>query len=334
MCTSRISDRTRGVVMNTKNLDYKTLISDFITYKRTCGYKYDTEQGTLNSFYNFTISNKNAHLGITKNLIEEWCKQHQYESRKSFANRISAIRQLALYLSNRGYCVYTPKAIPRPKRTDFIPHIFTDVEISKIFKTLDNLPTNRRYNSATVYPVLFRILYGCGLRIGEALSLSISDVDTITGILTIRGGKFDKDRIVMMSESLRIICRNYRNKYLMIKDENTTFFQHRDGSARNGSAVSYFFREVLWKSGIPYKGKGKGPRLHDIRHTFCCNSLKQMSDNGFDMYCSLPILSVYVGHSSIKSTEKYLRLTTSIFPDLEDKISNLTGNIYPEVHYE
>jgi integrase len=86
---------------------------------------------------------------------------------------------------------------------------------------------------------------------------------------------------------------------------------------------------MLLKSKIHYLGRGKGPRLHDLRHSFCCHALKKMSDKGIDLYVSLPYLSAYVGHKNITATERYVRLTEDFFSDVLKKTSELSKYIYP-----
>ncbi len=172
------------------------------------------------------------------------------------------------------------------------------------------------YNSNEVYPILFRILYGCGLRISEALNLKIKNVDTITGKIYIDVAKYDKQRVVMMSESLKEICHQYKMKYLSLKDNNTTFFQHKDGSIRSSCQVNNFFKQILWRAQIPYFGRGKGPYLHNLRHTFACHSFYQMHSNGIDMGVGISLLSTYLGHESIQATERYLTLAQALFPKL------------------
>jgi integrase/recombinase XerD len=316
-----------------KNTAYTELIDGFITFKRIQGYKYVTEQDTLRMFENFLTQYPTEEICIKKDMMDKWCHARPYESRKTLGNRISVVRQFAIYMVSKGYYCHIPSTLPHAGRSDFIPYIFSDDEMDRIFHVLDNLPPNRRYNSDTSYPILFRVLYGCGLRIGEALSLLIADVDTAKGILTIRHGKFNKSRLVPMSKSLTSIFYEYQCTYLLGADENSSFFQNKDGCARNRASVGHFFREILWQSKIPYRGKGKGPRLHDLRHGDCCRAIKQMSDNGIDLYCALPILSTYIGHASIRATERYLRLTAAVYPELEEKMSHLTESIYPEVHY-
>ena len=75
------------------------------------------------------------------------------------------------------------------------------------------------------------------------------------------------------------------------------------------------FRRILLESGIPYKGKGNGPRLHDLRHTFAVHTLQQWGTQEEDLTAMLPVLSVFMGHKSIAATSRYLRLTAEAYPD-------------------
>jgi integrase len=320
--------------MNKAITPFNTLIEDFLAFKRCENYKYKSEEEILWSFNNFLDKCSLKKPALSQVLINKWCSQRFDESRKSLSNRVATIRQFMIYLTNRGYDVYVPDTIKNAFNKAFIPYIFSKDEMEKIFLVVDNLQPGRQSNSDIVYPVLFRVLYGCGLRITEALELKIEDVDIEKGVLGIKHAKFDKKRIVPMSESLTMICREYYEKYLVTVDEADFFFHNKYGGRRSRNSVSEMFRKILWKSGIPYRGKGKGPRLHDLRHSFCCHSIKHMSDQGIDLYCALPVLSTYVGHSSIHATERYIRLSKEIYPNIEAKTSFLTGKIYPEVYDE
>ncbi len=320
--------------MNKLITPFNSLIENFIDFKRCENYKYNDEERVLWSF-NHHLSKYNLEKPVlSEGLIKEWCDQRFNESRKSLSNRVGTIRQFMIYLYNRGYDVYIPDTIKNAHNKTFIPYIFSQDEISRIFKTIDNLLPGRQSNSDIVYPILFRVLYGCGLRITEALELKIEDIDIEKGTLIIKHAKFDKKRIVPMSDSLTRICQEYFESFLKGVDKSEFFFRKKYGGKRKRKTVSDMFRKILWKSGIPYLGKGKGPRLHDLRHSFCCHSIKKLSDQGIDLYCALPVLSTYVGHSSIQATERYIRLSKEIYPDIEAKISSLTGWIYPEVKDE
>jgi len=322
--------------MFSKNIDYQKMLKSFLEFKRSLGYKYKAEETTLKAFYKYTNESPDAKLGLTKEFMDTWATLSTRESRKSLSNRVSILREFALYLSRIGYKVHILKPIKNAKNRAFIPYIFSQEEMQKIFHHIDNLPVspNNSYNSNEVYPILFRVLYGCGLRISEALNLKIKEVDAITGKIEINIAKNDKQRVVMMSESLKAICQVYKSQYLLLKDEKSTFFQHKNGSIRSINQVNKFFKNILWRCEIAYLGKGKGPYLHNLRHTFASYSFYKMHSNGIDMNVALPILSTYLGHESIQATERYLKLATSIFPEIIANISAISSNVYMEVEFE
>jgi integrase len=182
----------------------------------------------------------------------------------------------------------------------------------------------------TLLPVLFRLLLGCGLRISEALEMRFGDVDLENGVITIRMSKFDKDRIVPLSSSVLNALLSYSVKQHKIpKNGDAPYFTHRDGRKINKDVIYRWFRKVLWSAGISHGGPGKGPRVHDFRHTFSVCSLKAMADKGMDIYCALPILSTYLGHSSVSATGQYVRLTQDMFPEIVEKASAIAAYVIP-----
>lgn len=309
----------------------KALRESFLTQKRAFGFKYISMEDSLRRFIRFTEAYGLSSYRLSQDLVLAFCEKHPGETSKSQANRSSDIRQFAKFLNANGFETYTPKP-PRKVHSKFTPYIFTHDEMQRIFKAADSMKLNDRYNSAEVYPVLFRLLYGCGLRVSEALGLRVRDVDLKHGVLTVKSGKFNKTRLVVMSESLTAACIDLKNKIHIGEVDSDYFFKNRDGAKRSKRTISDRFRELLWESGIPYRGKGSGPRLHDLRHCFCCHALKQMSDAGIDLYCALPVLSTYVGHSSIKATEQYIRLTEEFYPDIASKVRDAASQVYPEVY--
>jgi integrase len=307
------------------------LMDSFIVQKRAIGYKYDSMESSLRRFVRFAESYGLVSPHLPQELISEYCARRPAETPKTYACRCSDIRQFASFLNLNGFEAFVP-AVPRKTRSDFTPYIFTHDEMERIFVAADSIKYHARYNCAEIYPVLFRMLYGCGLRVSEALDLCVRDVDLKSGVLTIRNSKYNKSRLVVMSPSLVEACFQLSNKIHIIADGDDYFFKNRNGSRRSKNTVSTRFRELLWVSGISYRGKGYGPRLHDVRHSFCCHALKSMSESGIDMYCSLPVLSTFVGHSTIKATEQYLRLTEEFYPDVAQKTHASFPSVYPEVY--
>ena len=323
-------------MMYTENLNYKKLIEEFLSFKRSCGYKYFSEENILKAFYNDTQKYKDSSLGLSKEFLKIWSMPGVKEGRKSLSNRVSVIRELGIYLNNQGYKVHILRSVKNATNKSFIPYVFSEKEMEKIFLTIDTWKQSKhnRYNSNQVYPILFRMLYGCGLRISEALDLKIKNVDTESGKVIVDVAKNNKQRIVMMSDSLKKICHKYKYTYLLHVDNESTFFQHRDGKIRSKNQVNNFFRQILYKSDIPYLGRGKGPYLHNLRHTFACHTFYQMSKNGIDMNVGITLVSSYLGHESPQTTERYLKLTQEIFPELMLKITDYSSDVYREVVYE
>lgn len=108
------------------------------------------------------------------------------------------------------------------------------------------------------------------------------------------------------------------------------FFISPSGLALNQSRVYGWFRIILRKCGIPHCAK-KGPRVHDLRHTFAVHSLMHQVKNGADIYCMLPILAVFLGHKKLSDTEIYVRLTQEMYPDILKQEITITRFLFPSL---
>ena len=213
----------------------------------------------------------------------------------------------------------------------FTPYIFSEAEIRSLLHAADNL--KQRYVSPRkhlVIPLIFRMLYSCGLRLGEACSIRIHDVDFELGVLTIRNAKFRKDRLVPMAGSLTEKLRHYAQSELRLSGPDEFFFPAPDGGLYAESTIYNTYRRLLWQCGISHGGRGAGPRLHDLRHTFAVHCLKKWVRQGVDLYAALPVLSEYLGHSTLYGTQRYLRLTADLYPDIIAAVEQHFGNVIPE----
>ena len=141
-------------------------------------------------------------------------------------------------------------------------------------------------------------------------------------------------RIIPVNPSLKIVLEDYvsyRNKMPIadIGKADKLFFVNCTGKSITEVGVLARFKEILKSSKIPYMGKNRGPRVHDLRHSFAVHSLHQMVSNGMDIYCALPILSVFLGHKNIYDTEWYVRMTQEIFHDLVRIQEDIAAFVFP-----
>jgi integrase len=173
------------------------------------------------------------------------------------------------------------------------------------------------------------LLYGCGLRVSEAVRLQCRDVDLKNGILTVREAKNGRDRLIPVAQSLLMVFREYRNDVIPWATDDDYFFMAPSRTILSPVTVYGRFRRILWDGGIPYGGKGNGPRLHDLRHTFAVHTLQKWVETGEDLTAMLPVLSVFMGHKSLKATSRYLRLTAEVYPNVIRQVEDSCAYVIP-----
>ncbi len=304
---------------------FAPLLYSFVEAKRLDGYKYNREVKELQGFDRFLRQLDQSNI---EEEIHNWLSKRSNESDKTFRLRNSVYRQFYLFIGKENrYFPFPPYNTAKMYGSGFVPYIFTHDEIHNLFKAID---TEKHTNNAfyRCAPLLFRLLYGTGLRINEALSLLVSDCVIPQGLIIVRNGKNNNTRLVPISDSLKIRMEQYFVGLSYMQD--SPVFQSRTGNPLRKNTVYEWYRRVLWKAGIPHLGRGKGPRLHDLRHTFAVHSLQDAVNQGRDINAFLPILSTYLGHQKIKSTEQYLRLTAEAYPSMLEELNKLNASIIPE----
>jgi integrase/recombinase XerD len=326
--------RKEGISMNRIYYSiFGPCIVKFIEFKNSLGYKYRDVGYALASFDQLALTKDVFEIELTKDIADEYCKQRPNESDKTRYNRIQILSQFARFLHDLGFRSYVPK-LPKHKST-YTPYIFSRKEMQNIFRACDTLTPSVRNRNSTVYaiPVLIRLLYGTGIRISEALHLAFNDINLNDKCLILRNTKNGQDRMVPISDSLANACKEYliyRNLFPSIRKENR-FFIKPDGSPMSIYNAYRWFRRILFLANISHRGRGYGPRLHDVRHTFSVHALVSMSESELDLYYALPILSTYLGHQSLDATDKYVRLTAEMYPDLIKKTSNICASAFPVI---
>jgi integrase/recombinase XerD len=308
-------------------------LHDFLQFKRAIGYKYISESKQLVRFDKFCILERIDKLELDEQTVLKWTAKRDGEKPKTHFTRSSILRQFVLYLNKNEISAALPHQIKKSAFSKFFtPYIFTHEQIANLISQADKLPrstsTSKMY---LIFPILLRLLYGCGLRVSEALKLYIGDLDLKRGVITIRESKNDNNRLVPMSRSLNSCIKDYLDRVHPIQNDDDFVFQTSKKEQYSTRTVYQEFRKVLWQCEISHGGRGKGPRLHDVRHTFSVHSLQKWIYEKRDTYVLLPILSTYLGHKNIYATEKYLRLTSEMYPDVLEKVRVVCENIIPEV---
>ena len=309
------------------------IIEAFVKEKQAMGYKYFKQALTLRRFDKFCILKGYKETSLTKELVLMWTEKQPHETENNRNKRISLMRLLGSYMTRTGRDAYVyPNLMGKLTDKRYMPYIFLNSELADLFRQADSSkPHIMSPNRAKILPLLFRMLYECGLRISEALHLRVEDVNVCNRTLKIVGSKFGKDRLVPMCLSLSLRCREYMGYIHFTAKPTDCFFPSPYGGMFDESTIYGYFRRFLWKAKISHGGRGKGPRLHDIRHTFAVNCLKRWVVKGEDLSTYLPYLSTYLGHTGLKGTQHYLRLTAELYPEIVSAVEEKFGEVIPEM---
>jgi integrase len=320
--------------MMTFNSNYSDLIKDYITFKQSLGYAM-SNQYHWRDIDRFLLASGEqvSELGITENQFHTWYKKRPNETPRNQYDRACRLRNFSAYLKLLGYDSFHPSHITVPQKK-FVPYIFSHDEMERIFAAADSIRSRNAAGSKELSSAIFRILYATGIRVGELTALRLGDIALLNTIphFKIVNTKTKQDRLVALSPSAAEALRCY----LSIRPSSAleaVFLNFKKHPITQGTIYTWF-RQILFGANIAHQGKGRGPRVHDLRHTFAVHSLHQMHEQGMDLYCCLPILSKYLGHASLGSTDAYVRLTAEMYPEVLENMSIVSRLIFPEVYDE
>jgi Site-specific recombinase XerD len=238
--------------------------------------------------------------------------------------------QFAKYLNSIGITAFLPDSTK--SSTNYVPYIFSYEEINRIFQAADNFEKHTAMRLQM--PMLLRLLYGCGLRLGEALRLRLANVDFEAGVLYILNAKGNKDRLVPMDQTLSNLLQQYCKVALASNEASQHMFEgQRKGNQRSMNYVEKCFKQILTAIGIdsPDSYSKRGVCLHCLRHTFAVHSFRAQDKAGVDNYRVSPSLSVYLGHHLLTGTQKYLHMSAENSEDIWEMTSGIAKSIFPEV---
>lgn len=312
---------------------YTILMKEYLHHLNLIGYK----TGTSYQYYmrdicrclNQLDNNADTVPYLTKEMVESIAMKRGNESPGTRINRIGRLRRFASFMLQRGYSAYTYPSVSIPKRDfGFKAFIFDRSQIHSILHEADKIGYLPRSSRAElVYPAIIRLLCYCGLRSSEVRMLKRSDADLDSGILFIRKSKNDASRYVPISESLRIYLKDYVKKMTFLPEDMWLFPSPRGGYL-SAPALGEMCKKLFEQAGIPQLATGRYPRVHDFRHTYIIHSLNYMiNSKGMKVYTALPIISAYVGHSTIRDTEYYIHLSPIHFDQITSAGEEILGSL-------
>lgn len=282
----------------------QSALRDYVALRRSLGTKFQAAEQRLNHFVKF-MDQRGAEV-ITYPLALEWAMQPPVR-RPTWALRFADVRGFSRYLHG----LY-PRTEVLPMRVLAFsgrakPYLYTETEITRLLQAAFALPPATALRRST-YGCLFGLLAVTGLRIGEALALQRQDVDLARGILTVRGAKFGKTRLVPLHRTTCAVLRRYaRERDARVHPPRSEYFfvAERGGKLLHQYVWRVFMR-LSRQIGLRAPSDHSGPRVHDFRHRFAVQTLVNWYRSGEPVEQLLPVLSTYLGHVCVQDTYWYL----------------------------
>jgi integrase len=290
---------------------------------------------SLKSFDIYLISHTPVDKVLTESLIRSWLNEKSVKPRTKA--RILDVRGFAKYLTSIGYQTCLPES--PLQHQDYIPYIFSNEELANIFHVADHQVHSYSLAINIQFPILLRVLYGCGLRLREALTITWKEIDFNCGVITIHEAKNKKQRLVPISNSLKNVLTLYQRFVLSIGSCPEYVFEsyYNPNHPYDNSTFWHWFSKILLKANINFTRHSiheRGPCPHCLRHLFVIHSFMKSEAEGRDMENTVPFLSAYLGHEGILETQKYLRASYILYTQSHQKINAYIEDVFPEVSFE
>lgn len=305
-------------------------IKEFIEFKNALGIKYETASYYLQQLDLYNYNHENI-IVPDRNLVDGWALTHAEKSTSGDRSWISPIREFGRYLQSCGIreaYVLNDKFTIQKYHAEV--YLLSDKEIARFFKECEQyVLRHKSIGRPYVLPALYRFLYCCGVRCGEARNLKCMDVHLLEGYIDILQAKAHRDRRLFLTAELIEYLQKYDKAISKCFPEREYFFPDSNGGICSSTAVSANFRNIWISTGMKRDGKVK-PRAYDFRHHFACANIMRWSKEGKDIHAMLPYLMRYMGHTGLESTYYYLHLLPDFFPDY-CRLASPTEDLIPEV---
>jgi len=303
------------------------LVAGLAASRHVGGYRFRDQERALRQFAGHCRHEGYPDGSITQEAVSGFLYGRHLRASTIRRNAL-ALRQLAGHARAAGWDAFTPAPAPLARVRHQPPYVLTDDEVRRLFTAIDSQPMSAFSNRAMVDPVLFRVLYGAGLRVSEALHLTLADADTRGGTLRVRDSKNGESRTVPVTARLTATLAGYITAaHPAPETSDRVFYSVAPGRPVNQSTVYLRFRGYLADAGIPHFTGG--PHPHSLRHGFAVANLRRRAAEGTDLAVVLPYLACYMGHADLRGTQYYLRLTADAYPEVMARAQVRFGYVIP-----
>lgn len=293
-------------------------VQRYLEDRRRLGFELKAPATELGRFARYADARE--HRGpLTQELMLGWAREHVHRtSAVTAARRLEVLLPFAAhYRQFEPATEIPPRGILGRGHRRLVPHIYTDQEILELLDAAGQLTLTWPLRALT-YRSLFGLIAAAGLRLSEALKLTVGDVDLQAGALTVRQTKFHKSRHLPLHPSTVTELERYQQARdrCQSTEASAPFFVSRDGGYLPRRTVENVFLRLQPALGWQARSDHPHPRIHDLRHTMAVRRLQRWRESGQSIDHAMFWLCTYMGHAKISDTYWYL----SGIPELMDTI--------------
>lgn len=306
------------------------VIEHFVAHKQSLGAKF-VHDGLILRRFGRAMGDIDI-AEVSPQQVRSFLETHD-PTTQHWLRQYRALRKFYCFAQGREFVASSPLPALTPKAPpEFVPYIYSRDEIRRLLIAARAYGAGPRFKlqAETLHPLLLT-LYGTGLRISEAVSLNVSDVDLRFGLLLIRRTKFYKSRFVPIGATLQMHLAAYaakRRKRHPAINETAPFFVYRTGERVKPLTIFVAFKQLKQLAGVRRTDGGRfGPRIHDLRHTFAVHRLISWYRQGADVQKLLPQLSTYLGHSLLVCTQRYLTMTPELLREASKRFEQYAQEV-------
>lgn len=314
-----------------------TYIKQYLAYKRALGRRFDNEEKALRLLDHYFREENITHIrDIRPQQIEAFLASRPRKAARSYNHLLGVIRGMFNWLVLQEVLDHSPVYLrPRRVTAQRIPFIFDSIQARRLLEAAAQLPDNpRAHNRGKTYRIIFALLFGLGLRVGEVTRLRIKDVDFARQLLVILQTKFAKNRLVPFGPQMNKLLQDYLNLCEghsgLLESCNSLFSFNKHRPIHPGT-VSLVFHSLIPRLGLTIPDGVSPPRLHDLRHSFAVRTLLRWYRAGIDPSQRLIHLSTFMGHVDPESTAVYLTITADLFEEAKQRFERFSKPLLKEV---
>ena len=304
------------------------LIAKYLHYRGALGYRLVRDRQILGAYdHRFELLPLQA---ISADRVLRFLRP-EHICHDTVARRHRALRGFYRYVQARhGALLPSLPDLPNGHTSSFTPYVYSRSELKRLLRATPEACGNPLGQvDALMLRTLILLLYGAGLRLGEALALNISDLELEQSLLRVRQSKFYKSRLVPFGEDLTRVLRQYsrHRDRRYPNDPDSPVFRLRNGRRAHHKIIERTFRRLCLLAVVRREGDSRRqPRLHDLRHTAAVHRLIHWYRSGADLQRLLPRLATYLGHRDLSGTQHYLTLTPPLLREASRRFQRYVGD--------